>query len=257
MIIKNELLKKIRHFFNLNIYETKVWVALLSKGVASAGEIAELSGVPRSRTYDVLESLERQGFTIAKLGKPMKYLAVSPSVVIERLKTNLANDVSEKTKVLNDIKGSNDYKDIETLYKVGIEPIQHEDLSGIIKGRNNLYSHIKSMISNAENEVLLVTNLEGLSRKSRFLKPISDVLKRKGIKLKIGVNASEEDLKKFKDIKADIFKTDMKARFCLIDKKQLLFMLSDSINEDEDSGIWIKSPFFSGAIASLVNMNFK
>ena len=50
MIVKPELVKQIKEYFNLNIYETKVWIALLSKGIASAGEIAELSGVPRSRT---------------------------------------------------------------------------------------------------------------------------------------------------------------------------------------------------------------
>ena len=60
--MKPELVKKIKDYFNLNIYETKVWLALLGKGIASAGEIAEISGVPRSRTYDVLESLEKQGF---------------------------------------------------------------------------------------------------------------------------------------------------------------------------------------------------
>lgn len=60
MIIKQELVKRIKDHFDLNIYETKVWLALLSKGVVSAGETAELSGVPRSRTYDVLESLAKK-----------------------------------------------------------------------------------------------------------------------------------------------------------------------------------------------------
>jgi sugar-specific transcriptional regulator TrmB len=50
MIIKPELVKKIKDYFGLNIYETKVWMALLGKGIASAGEMAEQSGVPRSRT---------------------------------------------------------------------------------------------------------------------------------------------------------------------------------------------------------------
>ena len=40
MIIKPELVKKIKEYFNLNIYETKVWLSLLSKGVASAREVA-------------------------------------------------------------------------------------------------------------------------------------------------------------------------------------------------------------------------
>ena len=62
MLVKQDLINKIKDYFDLNIYETKVWIALLGKGIASAGEIAEISGVPRSRTYDVLESLEKQGF---------------------------------------------------------------------------------------------------------------------------------------------------------------------------------------------------
>jgi len=69
MLVKQELINKIKDYFDLNVYETKVWLALLGKGVASAGEIAEISGVPRSRTYDVLESLEKKGFAIIKIGK--------------------------------------------------------------------------------------------------------------------------------------------------------------------------------------------
>ena len=92
MMLKPELVKEIKHSFKLNIYETKVWLALLQKGVASAGEIAEISNVPRSRTYDVLESLEKQGFAIMKLGKPVKYLAVNPSMVLDKLKNNLVRE---------------------------------------------------------------------------------------------------------------------------------------------------------------------
>src|SRR3989344_8869753 len=96
MIIKQELVKRIKEYFNLNIYETKVWLALLSKGVASAGEIAEMSGVPRSRTYDVLESLEKNGFAMQKIGKPVKYFAVKPIAVIEKLKKNTQEEMNDK-----------------------------------------------------------------------------------------------------------------------------------------------------------------
>jgi len=57
MILQQELINKIKDYFNLNVYETKVWLALLTKGIASVGEIASISKVPRSRVYDVLESL--------------------------------------------------------------------------------------------------------------------------------------------------------------------------------------------------------
>ena len=89
MLVKTDLVNRIKDYFDLNIYETKVWLALLGKGVASAGEVAELSRVPRSRTYDVLESLEKKGFAIIKLGKPVKYIGVKPNLILEKLKNNV------------------------------------------------------------------------------------------------------------------------------------------------------------------------
>src|SRR3990167_6061804 len=98
MIMKQELVKHIREYFDLNIYETKVWIALLTKGIASAGEVAEISGVPRSRTYDVLESLEKRGFAMIRIGKPVKYLAVKPTEVIEKIKANALINAQERVK---------------------------------------------------------------------------------------------------------------------------------------------------------------
>ena len=84
MIVNEEFLKKLRSSFDLNIYEVKVWTALLSRGVAAAGELADISGVPRSRSYDVLENLEKKGFIVMKLGKPIKYIAVKPEEILKR-----------------------------------------------------------------------------------------------------------------------------------------------------------------------------
>ena len=90
---EKQFLVDLKKHFRLNIYEVKIWTSLLSRGIASAGELADISGVPRSRCYDVLESLEKKGFIIMKIGKPIKYLAVQPSIILERvkraLKTNL------------------------------------------------------------------------------------------------------------------------------------------------------------------------
>ena len=112
MIIKQDLVKRIKEYFNLNIYETKVWLALLSKGIASAGEVAELSGVPRSRTYDVLESLEKGGFAIVKIGKPVKYIAVKPVEVVEKMKSRALNDAQEKVKSLSNLKDTAEYTEL-------------------------------------------------------------------------------------------------------------------------------------------------
>ena len=89
MIVKDDFIKKLKNAFDLNIYEVKIWTALLSKGVSSAGELSDISNVPRSRSYDILESLEKKGFVIMKLGKPIKYITVDPKEVLERVKKNV------------------------------------------------------------------------------------------------------------------------------------------------------------------------
>ena len=60
MIMNDQFLKKLRSAFDLNEYEAKIWTALLSKGVSAAGELSDIGDVPRSRSYDVLESLEKK-----------------------------------------------------------------------------------------------------------------------------------------------------------------------------------------------------
>ena len=98
MIVKEEFLSKLRRYFSLNLYEVKVWTALLSRGVATAGELSDIANVPRSRSYDVLESLEKKGFAITKIGKPIKYIAVTPGEVVERVKKNMKEEADEKVK---------------------------------------------------------------------------------------------------------------------------------------------------------------
>ena len=178
MIIKNELIKKIKGYFELNIYETKVWLALLSKGVSSAGEVAELSGVPRSRTYDVLESLEKRGFVIQKLGKPVKYIAVKPNIVIEKLKNNTVKYAEEKVKTLSNLADTKEYEELQELHKSGIEPIKNHELSTSIKGRSNLYIQMRDVMESAEKSVYLATSAYELVSKQKMFKDIFDRLKK-------------------------------------------------------------------------------
>jgi len=255
MIIKPELLRKIRHYFGLNIYEAKVWTALLSKGVASAGEIAEISDVPRSRTYDVLESLAKQGFVIEKLDKPLKYIAVHPSSVIERLKNNASCEVDEKMKALNGLKDTSEYTELEILYKQGIEPINIPELSGAVKGRGNFDAQIRDMIGKAKEHVVLVTTVSALRKESKFLKPLFDKLQGKGVDIKVAVNAKPEDIEGLAEYKKLIRPTNLNARLCIVDNKQTIFALSDK--HEEETGIWINSPFFTSALKQLFDNSHK
>ena len=169
MIVKKEFLQRLKDDFRLNIYEVKIWTALLSRGIATAGELADISGVPRSRCYDVLESLEKKGFIIMKLGKPIRYVAVAPEEVLERVKKKVIDEADYKTKVLDSLKDSEILGELTLLHTQGVELVEPTDLSGALKGRTNLYNHIEFMIKSAEESVDIMTTSEGLIRKGEAL----------------------------------------------------------------------------------------
>jgi len=258
MIIKNELVRQVKEYFNLNIYETKVWLALLGKGVASAGEIAEISRVPRSRTYDVLEGLEKRGFTLMKLGKPVKYIAVKPDLVIEKLKSNTERNAEEKIKSLLKLKETNEYSELEQLYNVGIQPVKHEEISGAIRGKLTIYNHIKELLENAKKEVIICTSTQEIFIKSRFFSSIFDRLKNANIKVKIALSGNEKEIKKINNkfkIKAKPLEID--ARLYIADSDQVLFIISKGNMPDEEIAVWLNTPFFTSALAFMFDQAFK
>jgi len=252
MIIKSELIKRIKEFFSLNIYETKVWLALLSKGVASAGEIAELSGVPRSRTYDVLESLEKQGFAIMRLGKPVKYIAVKPNIIVEKLKSNTLIYADEKIKILGELKNTKEYSELQQLYTVGIEPVRQEDVSGAIKGKSTIYNHIKEVLENAKKKVIICTSAEEIKLKSRFFSAIFERLKRANIKLNVALSGDERDIKKINSkFKIKAKQVNIDAKFYISDNSQVLFIISKGNSPEEELAVWLNTTFFTSALAFL------
>src|SRR3989339_1245820 len=117
MIVKDEFLSKLRRYFNLNLYEVKIWTALLSRGVSTAGELSDIANVPRSRSYDVLESLEKKGFIVMKVGKPISYMAVAPHEVIERIKKKLEQESKERLELLEQMKSAKVLEELTLLHE--------------------------------------------------------------------------------------------------------------------------------------------
>ena len=259
MTVKEELIKKLKVYFELNIYETKVWLALLSRGISSAGEIAEISGVPRSRTYDVLESLEKSGFVIQKIGKPVKYIAVKPETVIEKLKNNTLSSAEEKIKTLSNLKDTTEYKELSMLHKQGIEPIKNHDLSTSIKGRSNLYTQIRDVMESAQKSVYMVSSSFELLSKQKMFKDVFSKLKKRKIDIKVMINDDQKEVDKLKKkFGVEIKSKPISARFIIADKTELIFtMKPNNVHEDYDYGVWINSPFFTNSLAYMFDVSWK
>ena len=251
MLVKQELVNKIKDYFNLNVYETKVWLALLGKGIASAGEIAEISRVPRSRTYDVLESLEKKGFAIIKLGKPVKYIGIKPHLILEKLKNNVRSGAEEKIISLVNLKETEEFSKLEKLYKEGLSPIKKEDYSAALKGRSNISNYLREILQNASKEVIICTNAEDVDSKLKLFQQTIKNLNKGNIKIRIALSGNESIIKKISDtLEIKIKKIDVDAKFFIVDRKEILFYISKDKNQD-DIAVWINSEFFSQAFATL------
>ena len=259
MIVKEEFLSRLRKIFDLNLYEVKVWTALLSRGVSTAGELSNISDVPRSRTYDILETLEKKGFIVMKLGKPIKFVALKPEEVIERVKKNLVTEAGEKSKRLDKLKGEDILGELNSLFTQGIKFVEPADLSGSVKGRQNVYNHLDMMIRDAESTITIVTTGPGLNRKLEILMPSLEKAKKRGVKVRIAAPIDEtnkviaKDLSKVAEVKNC---PKMRARFAIVDSNQLLFMVLDDekVHPNYDVAIWLSTDFFAAAMEQLFEL---
>ncbi len=262
MIVKEEFLSRLRKIFDLNLYEVKVWTALLSRGTSTAGELSSISDVPRSRTYDILESLEKKGFIVMKLGKPIKFVALKPEEVVERVKKNLLVAAKEKSKRLETLKEDEVLEELNSLFTKGVKFVEPSDLSGSIKGRQNIYNHLDMMIRDAEKTITIITTAEGLNRKLEVLMPSLEKCKKRGVKVRIAAPVDNNNIKVARDFKkvAEIKSVDnIKARFMIIDSNQLMFMLLDDekFHPNYDIGVWINTEFFAQALEQLFELAWK
>ncbi|MBS3073858.1 TrmB family transcriptional regulator [Candidatus Pacearchaeota archaeon] len=262
MIVKEEFLSRLRKIFDLNLYEVRVWTALLSRGTSTAGELSNISDVPRSRTYDILESLEKRGFIVMKLGKPIKFIALKPEEVIERAKKNLITDAHEKSKRLEKLKGDTVLEELNSLFTEGIKYIEPSDLSGSLRGRQNMYNHLDMMVREASKTVTIVTTADGLNRKMEALMPSFIKAKKRGVVIRMAaeVNANNIRVAKELDKVAEVKDVEgFKARFAIVDGEQLMFMLLDDgqVHPTYDVGVWISTPFFAAAMEKMFELAWK
>ena len=254
MIVQQNFLSKLREF-GLNSYESKLWTALLSRGSSTAGELSDIANVPRSRAYDVLESLERKGFIIRKLGKPINYLAVPPEEVVDRVKEKVEKDTEMQMKLIEELRTSTMLDELSLLHKQGVELVEPSDLTGVISGRDNLHNHLEARLAKAQSSVSFITTAEGLARKMDFFLPLAKKLKAKGVKIHILTQERKENAEMLRELSkyADIKLTDRRGRFCVIDGSEVTFMLLDDriVHPSYDMAVWVNSKFFASTLQDI------
>ncbi|WEL22577.1 helix-turn-helix domain-containing protein [Halorhabdus sp. BNX81] len=73
---------------DLREYEATALTQLLTLGRTTAPNLAEATGIPRARIYDVLDTLSNAGYVKEIPGRPKEYEAKDPETILERAVEN-------------------------------------------------------------------------------------------------------------------------------------------------------------------------
>ncbi len=160
---------KMSRLFGLNLYEAKMWLALLSQGKSTSGRLSDIANIPKSRSYDILVSLENGGFILKELSKPMSYRAVSPSELIEKLEEKAGEELEMKVDKLKKLKDSAVMKDLQSLYDRGIKFVEENKVATSYQGSDTAYFRIKKSIKGAKKEIIIISTAGALEKKIKAL----------------------------------------------------------------------------------------
>jgi sugar-specific transcriptional regulator TrmB len=240
------LLKRI----GLNQYESRIYTALLSSGNATAGELSELAEVPRSRVYDVLTSLEKKGFAIIQVGRPVKYVAVTPENAMKRVENSYEEEYNKRLQSIANLR-ENLKSELEPVYEQGKDLLDPSEMIGILRGKVNIYNHIKQIISDTDKHVIKMTDEVGLNRLEKHCSGALESAKKRGVKTRI-VAVDLKDKKAVGSLHkhADIRHAKEGGRFFVADRKEALLVTNSNENQ-HDIGLWVKSPYMAEWLTTL------
>lgn len=256
MVVNTRTLDSLKAL-GLNKYERNLWVALLSRSSSTVGELADLSNVPRSRCYDVLQSLADRGFVLIQPGKPMKYVAVTPQEAFERAKKKVLKDAQEMIERYEQIKNSSAAKELEKLHKESIKTVQPEDLTGSIKGKYAMLQQMETMFKKAKKSIKLVTTENSLIDLAENHMSLVKKLADNGVLIKIAAPVNKQTLEVVKNLSkyAQVRNTEESehlqkflGRIAIVDGNEFLLGLTDDskVHPTQDIAFWSQSTHASG-----------
>ena len=129
----------------LTSYEIRTFTSLLKDGELTASDLSQKSGVPYSKIYEVLGTLEEKGWIGSDDSRPTKYFAKSPSTGLETTKQNIENDFAKNQNII--------LNELVPLYeKSGTS--EKPDI-WVLSGAANITSKILEMVESCRSEVMI------------------------------------------------------------------------------------------------------
>ena len=210
-----------------NEYEARVYVEMLHQiDPLTAYEIGKLSGVPRSKVYEVVDNLRRKQFVVQIEDNPKKYLPVDPEEVFSSIEKSFRTSVNFIKEELNHLERG------ETI-----------DYIFNIFGKETIIERSKQMIRSASSSILIAVDRLMLDVLYKEL----ESAERSGIELSIVLYGKREDIY-FQNVYCHQLREPDIRNFCFIlldiDFKEVLAGTLPA-STTEGHGFWTRSVYLN------------
>lgn len=126
----------------LSLYQAKVYSALASLGPSNVAEIQRTSNVPRTKIYEILDQLLKMGAVEFQSGRPLIYNALSPNVLVDRMRNSYLNAADDATRLMAEMQQT--------------EKSTAEDIVWTVRGMTAVRRKAALTIASAKERVIMV-----------------------------------------------------------------------------------------------------
>jgi len=219
--------KKILREVGLREYETRAYLILLERGVMTASEVSEHGGIPYSKVYETLNSLERKGWIEVERGRPSRYFPKAPSESLEAARLRLDDMVNSWKHVI--------LGELQPLYEKR-ELMEKPDI-WILRGEFSILAKLKEMLDVARNELMIAAPAFAKGFVDASV-PVLGQVRSSGVSVKVMV-AGDWDIEKIAKVGETRLRDNLFGGGVIVDGKEALLFLGEADTKRSYSGLLV------------------
>ena len=220
--------KKSLEKVGLTSYEIRAYTTLIKDGESNASEISQNSGVPYSKIYEILGTLEEKGWIGSDDSRPTKYFAKSPATGVESTKQKMESDfIQNQNVILNEL--------VPLYEKSGTS--ERPDI-WVLSGAVNITAKILEMVDSCRDEVMITLPEVGVELVKQAL-PKLRALHDKGVKITVLTSdkIDKESITAIKRVAEVKIKKGLFGGGIISDKRYVVILLGPEIAGENSSDI--------------------
>ncbi|MPZ05174.1 MAG: TrmB family transcriptional regulator [Nitrososphaeraceae archaeon] len=240
MIISDKSRKAMENL-GLTGYEIKVYLSILEGGPGIASEISKLSGVPYSKIYEVINTLEDKGWLESNSSRPQKFFPKSPQSALAAMRIRMENEIKDSENLI--------MSELLPIYQK--RGIKERPEIWVVRGIHNIVGKVSEIILDCQTE-LLIALPEVAENIAKPAQPMLRALYEKGVNISVLASGrtSSDTVRAISRIAQVRVKDHMFGGGVIGDSRQVMLLLGEGSNVDsngfEPIAIWAEHSGLAG-----------